>query len=65
MVYLPALKPLGTVTIVDDTDGRYTARINEEIEVKGGHRIRLNVFLPRTEGPWPVLMGSSPYGKDV
>ena len=65
MVYLPNLKPLGAITTVDDRDESYIARINEEIEVKS-NRIRLNVFLPRSGGPqWPVLMGSSPYGKDV
>lgn len=65
MVFIPPLKPLGSVVEVDDSDHRYIARINEEVELKDGARIRLNFFLPRDDGPWPVLMTSSPYGKDV
>ncbi|KAK9367589.1 Alpha/Beta hydrolase protein [Lipomyces kononenkoae] len=66
MVHTLPLRPLGEITVVDDSDPHYIARINEEIELKDGSRIRANVFLPRTGGPrWPVLMSSSPYGKDV
>ena len=66
MVFIPALKPLGTILTIDESDSRYVARINEEIELSDGARIRMNVYLPRTGGPkWPVLMTSSPYGKDV
>ena len=66
MVYIPPLKPLGSLLTIDESDDRYIARINEEVELKDGARIRLNVFLPRNGGPkWPVLMGSSPYGKDT
>ncbi|KAH8691460.1 Alpha/Beta hydrolase protein [Talaromyces proteolyticus] len=57
---------MGEITEVDDSNPLYIARINEEIELKDGSRIRANVFLPRSGGPrWPVLMSSSPYGKDV
>jgi predicted acyl esterase len=66
MVYIPALKPLGSILEIDESDSRYIARINEEVELQDGARIRMNVFLPRTGGPrWPVLMTSSPYGKDT
>ncbi|KAH8807392.1 Alpha/Beta hydrolase protein [Xylogone sp. PMI_703] len=66
MVYIPPLKPLGSLLTIDESDSRYLARINEEVELNDGARIRLNVYLPRTEGPkWPVLMTSSPYGKDT
>ncbi|KAK9234532.1 Alpha/Beta hydrolase protein [Lipomyces kononenkoae] len=66
MVYTLPLRTLGEVTVVDESDPHYTARINEEIELTDGSRIRANVFFPRTGGPrWPVLMSSSPYGKDV
>ena len=66
MVYIPPLKPLGTILAIDESDSRYVSRLNEEVELKDGARIRLNVYLPRTGGPkWPVLMTASPYGKDV
>lgn len=66
MVYIPHLKPLGSISTIDESDHRFIARINEEIELSDGARIRMNVYLPRTGGPrWPVLMTSSPYGKDV
>ncbi|KAL4908845.1 hypothetical protein BDW74DRAFT_187347 [Aspergillus multicolor] len=66
MVYIPPLKPLGCITTVDDKDPRYIARINEEIPLSDGGRIRANVFFPRSGGPrWPVLMTATPYGKDV
>ncbi|KIX01911.1 uncharacterized protein Z518_07850 [Rhinocladiella mackenziei CBS 650.93] len=66
MVYIPPLKPLGSILTIDKSDGRYVARINEEVVLADGARIRLNVFLPVTGGPkWPVLLTSTPYGKDV
>lgn len=66
MVHRLPLQPLGKITTTDETDPRYIARINEEVELKDGSRIRANVFLPRIGGPkWPVLMLSSPYGKDL
>ena len=66
MVHALPLQPFGEITVTDDSSSHYTAWINKEIELKDGTRIRANVFLPRTGGPrWPVLMSSSPYGKDV
>ena len=66
MAYVPKLKPLGAITTVDDSDPRYVARVNEEIQMKDGGRIRANICFPREGGPrWAVLMCSSPYGKDV
>jgi predicted acyl esterase len=65
MVTTP-VRPLGEITTVDERHPNYIARINEEIELKDGSRIRANVFIPKTGGPrWPVLMSSSPYGNDV
>jgi predicted acyl esterase len=66
MVHTLPLRPLGEITTIDESDPRYIARINEEVQLKDGSRIRANVFLPRIGGPkWPVLMSSSPYGKDL
>lgn len=66
MVFIPKLKPLGSILEIDDSIPEYTARINEEVEMRDGGRIRLNVFIPKKGGPkFPVLMCSSPYGKDV
>ena len=66
MVYIPPLEPIGAIATVDDRDPRYTARINEELQLPDGGRLRLNVFLPKSGGPkWPVVMTATPYGKDV
>lgn len=63
---MPSLEPLGSITTTDNSQKAYTARINEEIEMSDGNRIRANVFIPKTGGPkFPVLILSSPYGKDV
>lgn len=66
MVYIPTLKPLGAINTVDESDPRYIAHLDKEIQLEDGARLRLNVYLPRTGGPkWPVLMTATPYGKDV
>jgi predicted acyl esterase len=66
MGFIPKLKSLGEITTVDYSQEHYIARINEEIEMSDGNRIRANVFIPKTGGPcFPVLITSSPYGKDV
>lgn len=66
MSFVPKLKPLGEITTVDDKPEHYTARINEEIEMTDGNRIRANVFIPKAGGPrFPVIITSSVYGKDV
>jgi predicted acyl esterase len=35
------------------------------IPLRDGGHVVANVFLPHGEGPWPVILNYSPYGKDV
>jgi len=39
-------------------------RRDVRVVMRDGVQLALNVFLPERDGPWPVLMSVTPYGKD-
>ncbi len=45
------------------TTGEVEVRTNVMIPMQDGVRLSTNVFLPKAEGKWPVLLMRSPYGK--
>jgi putative CocE/NonD family hydrolase len=47
------------------TADRVTAEFDVPAAMRDGTVLRANVFRPAGEGPWPVLLTRTPYGKDL
>lgn len=57
-------------TIIPVSYGQATAvqsarHTEQMIEMRGGVKLATSVYLPEGEGPWPVVLIRTPYGKDT
>lgn len=47
-----------------NVENQIITEVNVPVEMKDGTVLRANIYRPYGNGPWPVLLTRSPYGKD-
>lgn len=52
------------VTVYEPAPGSVVSELDVAVPVRDGTLLRLNVYRPPGEGPFPVIMSAHPYGKD-
>ena len=53
-------------TVSRPIQGQAQARVqNEMVTMRDGTHLAVSIYLPSGDGPWPVVLTRTPYGKDV
>lgn len=62
-LWLLPLLPFSLSTFAEEAAPRYTFEAEVKIPMRDGVRLAANIFRPNGDGPWPVILSRTPYGK--